>query len=251
MNLFDNKKYYNKEDFDRISFEDQQKLFLKIRSWLPSLPDSVRSDNDLYKETILKRIEEVCAYACAGHIPSQDYMGYIYKRGFSDFFPINYKRSIEWNIIAAKNGSKLAPHRMRAFINPAIFKIMESSRWPQIIEFNSLTLDNYFWFLSQYICDFLYRDLNLNPIDMSKKDLIEEDTDEHRVRVFFDRFRDRCVDKAIELLAKQIPEGIEQAETETSKNDGKGTTILKSAKIKSYYDDFTKLDIEDIDLDED
>lgn len=242
MNLFDNPKYYNKEDFDKISYDDQQEIFLKIRAWLPKVPSEARYNSEKYKQTILKRMEQVCAYACSGHIPSQDYMGYIYKRGFGDIFPINYKRSIEWNIIAARNGSKLAPQRMKAFMNPAIDSIMLSPRWPQIIQFNDLNLENYFWFLSQYVCDFLYADLKLDPTEMSKKELIEEDTNERKARIFFNRFRDRCFERAIELLVKQLPENMPKADIE-----GYGEDMLKSINSSDEKDDFEDLDIEDID----
>ena len=153
MNLFENPKYYSKDEFDKIPYSDQKELFLRIRAWVPNVDNETRYNKDKYRKVIIKKIEQICAYACSGHIPSQDYMGYIYKRGFSDIFPINYKRSLEWNIIAAANASKLAPQKMKAFMNPAIDMILVSERWGQIIKFNDLNLQNYFWFLSQYICE--------------------------------------------------------------------------------------------------
>ena len=222
MNLFDNQKYYNKDDFNELSYDDQKELFIRIRSWVASADNSIRYNKDKFKKSVIKKIEQICAYACSGHVPSQDYMGYIYKRGFDDFFPINYKRSLEWNIIAAKNGSKLAPQKMKAFMNPAIDMIMVSERWGQIIKFNDLNLQNYFWFLSQYVCDILYDELSLNPVEMSKKELIEEDTNERATRIFFDRFRDRSVEKAIKVLVDKLPEDMPETEEE-----GFGEDLLK------------------------
>ena len=126
MNLFENQNYYNKETFDKVSYEDQKELFLRIRSWVATVDNETRYVKEKFKKVVIKRIEQICAYACSGHIPSQDYMGYVYKRGFADFFPINYKRSIEWNVIAAANGSKLAPQKMKAFMNPAIDMILHA-----------------------------------------------------------------------------------------------------------------------------
>ena len=222
MNLFDNQKYYNKDDFNELSYDDQKELFIRIRSWVASADNSIRYNKDKFKKSVIKKIEQICAYACSGHVPSQDYMGYIYKRGFDDFFPINYKRSLEWNIIAAKNGSKLAPQKMKAFMNPAIDRIMVSERWGQIIKFNDLNLQNYFWFLSQYVCDILYDELSLNPVEMSKKELIEEDTNERATRIFFDRFRDRSVEKAIKVLVDKLPADMPETEEE-----GFGEDLLK------------------------
>ena len=222
MNLFDNQKYYNKDDFNELSYDDQKELFIRIRSWVASADNSIRYNKDKFKKSVIKKIEQICAYACSGHVPSQDYMGYIYKRGFDDFFPINYKRSLEWNIIAAKNGSKLAPQKMKAFMNPAIDMIMVSERWGQIIKFNDLNLQNYFWFLSQYVCDILYDELSLNPVEMSKKELIEEDTNERATRIFFDRFRDRSVEKAIKVLVDKLPADMPETEEE-----GFGEDLLK------------------------
>ena len=242
MNLFDNEKYYNKEDFDKISYANQKELFLRIRSWVATADNEIRYNRDKFKKLVIKKIEQICAYACSGHIPSQDYMGYIYKRGFPDIFPVNYKRALEWNIIAAANYSKLAPQKMKAFMSPAVDMILTSERWGQIIKFNDLNLTNYFWFLSQYVCDILYKELNLNPVEMSKKELIEEDTSERRTRIFFDRFRDRSVEKAIEILNNQLPEDMPENEDE-----GFGEELLRDEngnKIDS--DDITDINIEDI-----
>ena len=203
MNLFENQNYYNKESFDKVSYENQKELFLRIRNWVANVDIETRYVKEKFKKVVIKRIEQICAYACSGHIPSQDYMGYVYKRGFADFFPINYKRSIEWNVIAAANGSKLAPQKMKAFMNPAIDMILLSDKWGQIIKYNDLNLKNYFWFLSQYVCEILYKELNLNPVEMAKKELIEEDTSERRMRIFFDRFRNRSVEQALKILENQ------------------------------------------------
>jgi hypothetical protein len=245
MNLFENKKYYNKDEFDKLSYDDQKELFLRIRAWVPEVDDDTRYNRDKYKSTIIKKIEEICAFACAGHIPSQDYMGYIYKRGFDDFFPINYKRSLEWNIIATANLSKLAPQKMKAFMNPAVDMVMLSPRWAQIIKYNDLNLTNYFWFLSQYICDILFKELSLNPAEMAKKELIEEDTNERRARIFFDRFRDRSVQKAIEALENQLPADMPK---DDNPDDGVGEELLRdeNGNKKSDNDTFVDPDIDDI-----
>ena len=241
MNLFENQKYYNREDFDKLPYDDQKELFLRIRSWVATVDNATRYNKDKYKKTIIKKIEQICAYACSGHIPSQDYMGYIYKRGFADIFPINYKRAIEWNVIAAANASKLAPQKMKAFMNPAVDMILLSERWGQIIKFNDLNLSNYFWFLSQYICEILYKELNLDPVEMSTKELIEEDTNEKRTRIFFDRFRDRSVEKAIKALVEQLPENMPENE-----DDGVGEELLKNPNADKDEDDFSNINIEDI-----
>ena len=241
MNIFENKKYYNKEEYDSIDYDDQKELFLRIRSWVASASNDVRYNHDKYKKIVIKKIEQICAYACSGHIPSQDYMGYIYKKGFDDFFPVNFKRSLEWNIIAAANGSKIAPQKMKAFMNPAIDMILLCEKWGQIIKFNDLNRSNYFWFLSQYVCDILYKELSLDPVGMSKKELIEEDTNEKSTRIFFDRFRDRSVEKAIEVLTNQLPEDMPENEDE-----GFGEELLKDENESGDDSDITNIDIEDI-----
>jgi len=116
MGIFENEVYYNRESFGALEFAHQRDVFLRIRSWVATVPLEVRYNNSQYRKTILKRIEQIAGYACSGHIPAQDYMGYIYKRGFSTFFPVNYRRALEWNIIAARNGSKLAPQKMKIFL---------------------------------------------------------------------------------------------------------------------------------------
>lgn len=205
MGIFDNQNYYNREEYDKLSFTVQKDLFLRIRTWVATVDKEVRYNNDLYRKTIIKKIEQICSFACAGHIPAQDYMGYIYKRGFGDFFPTSYRRALEWNIIAAANCSKLAPDKMKTFLNPAVDLIFECDRIGQIIKFNELNKSNYFWFLSQYVCDLLIVDMKLNPAEMATKQLIEEDSNENKAIIYLDRLRDRVVRQAIDKLIKALP----------------------------------------------
>ncbi len=206
MGIFENETYYDKEAYGDLEFSYQRDVFLKIRTWVASVPLEVRYNNALYRKTILKRIEQIAGYACSGHIPAQDYMGYIYKRGFSTFFPVNYRRGLEWNIIAARNGSKLAPQKMKIFLNPAIDMIVLSPKWAQIIKYNDLNRSNYFWFLSQYVCDILYSDMKLNAQEMAKLPLIEDDSNESRTVISLDKLRDDSVKKAIKVLTDQLPD---------------------------------------------
>lgn len=213
MGVFENPHYYDKNKFSELEFAQQRDVFLKIRSWVATVTGDARYNNALYRKTIIKRIEQVCAYACAGHIPAQDYMGYIYKRGFSTFFPENYERALQWNIIAASNGSKLAPQKMKMFLNPAIDKILLSPRWSQIIKYNDLNRSNYFWFLSQFVCDYLYKDLKLDPKAMTQLPLISSDeTEESRIVVKYDKIRNECIDEAIKELVNQLPEDMPEPE---------------------------------------
>lgn len=219
MSIFEDERYYNRDEFDKLSFIEQRDVFLKIRTWVATASKSVRFDNKMYKKTVLKKIEQVATFAIEGHVPSQDYMGYIYKRGFSDFFPVNYRRALEWNILAASNGSKFAPQKMKAFLNPAIDMILLSPKFQQIVEFNGLHKGNYFWFLSQYVCDILKNELKLSEAEMLKKEFIEEDTNQNRTIVFLDRFRNRSVEKAIEVLEKSLPDNLEVKDTKAVADD--------------------------------
>ena len=188
-----------------MDLSTQKDLFLRIRTWVATVDKEVRYNNDLYRKTIIKKIEQICSFACAGHIPAQDYMGYIYKRGFGDFFPTSYRRALEWNIIAAANCSKVAPDKMKTFLNPAVDLIFECDRIGQIIKFNELNKTNYFWFLSQYVCDLLIIDMKLDPAQMATKQLIEEDSNENKAIIYLDRLRDRVVRQAIQKLIQALP----------------------------------------------
>ena len=213
MGIFENQAYYDKDSFSLLEFSQQKAIFLKIRSWVATVPLEVRYNNALYRKTIIKRIEQIAAYACSGHIPAQDYMGYIYKRGFGSFFPENYERALFWNIIAASSGSKLAPQKMKMFLNPAIDMIVLSPRWAQIIEYNDLNRQNYFWFLGQFVCDYLYKDMKLDPVEMAKLKLIESDeVDDTKVIVKYNNIRNESVKKALAELVNQLPEGLPEPE---------------------------------------
>lgn len=232
MGIFDNKIYFNRESFEKLSFVEQRDVFLKIRAWVPDATKEVRYDKIKYQKSVLKKIEQVATYAVQGHIPAQDYMGYIYKRGFSNFFPVNYRRALEWNILAASNGSKFAPQKMKVFLNPAIDMILVTPQFPQIVEFNDLNKSNYFWFLSQYVCDILKVELKISEEEMMKKPLIEEDINQNQTIVFLDRFRDRSVRKAIENLEKAIPANFEVKSTTKVAED-----LLKEVNENGDYDD--------------
>jgi len=70
MNLFENPKYYSRDEFDKISYQDQKELFLRIRAWVPNVDNETRYNKDKYKKVIIKKIAQICAYACSGNIPS-------------------------------------------------------------------------------------------------------------------------------------------------------------------------------------
>ena len=89
------------------------------------------------------------------------------------------------------------------------------------------------------VCDILYDELSLNPVEMSKKELIEEDTNERATRIFFDRFRDRSVEKALKVLIDKLPEDMPEVEEE-----GFGEELLKDENGDD--DDDMDVNIEDI-----
>lgn len=244
MNIFENEKYFEKDSYDGVSYADQKQLFMRIRNWVNDIDDKTKENADLYASTVIARIERICSYACAGHIPSQDYMGYIYKRGFLNIFPVNYSRSVEWNIIASANGSKLAPEKMRAFLNPCIDDIIFHEQGKKIINFYGLDIYNYFWFLGQHICEFMYKDLRLNQEEMAKKDLIEKDEDEEKARILFDRYRDKSAEHAIKVLVEQIPKDYEVKEKEIDVSTEEMLNLkTPKSKVDAIFED---VDIEDI-----
>ena len=87
----------------------------------------------------------------------------------------------------------------------------------------------------------MFAKIYINPVEMAKKELIEEDTNESRTRIFFDRFRNRSVEKAIKDLVEKLPENMPQNEDE-----GFGEELLKDPNAKEDDDNITDINIEDI-----
>ena len=87
------------------------------------------------------------------------------------------------------------------------------------------------------------RETDINGLrEQYNKDLVEEDTNERRTRIFFDRFRNRSVEKAIETLIQQLPEDLPENEDE-----GFGEDLLKDPNAPDKDDDdFSNISIEDI-----
>ena len=61
------------------------------------------------------------------------------------------------------------------------YSSVEDMNEAQIIKFNDLNLSTYFYFLSQYVCDNLYKELNLDyplkdvpPLSISEVDLAKK-----------------------------------------------------------------------------
>ena len=51
MGVFDNKIYYNRESFEKLSFAEQRDVFLKIRAWVPDATKEVRYDKIKYQKS--------------------------------------------------------------------------------------------------------------------------------------------------------------------------------------------------------
>ena len=80
---------------------------------------------------------------------------------------------------------------------------------------------------------------------MAKKELIDEDTNERKIRIFFDRYRDKSVEKALEQLTQELPEDIEEDPDDFGKvgeellrhEDGRDINGFESIYIEDVDDD--------------
>lgn len=184
------------EKYIDMSFDEQASLYRKFKAQFNALSVFSKQSAD---EKFYELLEECVMLAVEGDVIAQDFLAYIYKKGYDDLFEPNVLHAYKWGIVASANGSKLSMDRLKFFYQPAFYKIAEYDEVDQIIDEYKLNEENIEYFFARALADMIMSASNVNLVSLSKLDIIPNNFSEEELREL-ERVRDRVIGKMIKLL---------------------------------------------------
>ena len=100
--------------------------------------------------------------AINGDLASQDYLGYIFKRGRKNLVPENIELSMAWQVLAAANGNQYTVERLAIFLNSSYDKILNLDDFEYMAYAFKITNQNYQYVLGKLICEAICDELGIN-----------------------------------------------------------------------------------------
>lgn len=153
------------------------------------------------KENFADVFAEVKDGAREGDAVLQDVLAYYYKDGYPGWLYENYKRYMDWEILAGANGNKFAIDKLQFFMSYAYDEIVEDDLFPKIKYYNKIDEYNYIYIIGQKICEELATKLNLDAQTLAA----EKDTYLPYAPEYFRDYR-RAVDEIVHLVITKMSE---------------------------------------------
>ena len=145
---------------ERISRKDAYSKFLE---WREKINKSSVSRSNFYP-----LFEEAVKMAGEGDPCLQDVVAYYYKSGVDRLLDEDYKKYMNWEILAGANGNEFAIEILQFFMGYAYDQIVESKEFPKIKYYNKIDEYNYIYIIGQQLCKALVEKLELNEDALSK-----------------------------------------------------------------------------------
>ena len=118
---------FNFEDYSKVSYEDQTKLFNSLKQMFLALREEEQyMDEASFEKKYVDYLLELLNMAVTGNVSAMDYLCFLYKKGIEGVLPMNLTLAHKWGMLAIANGSKLSVDRLRMFILP-VFEFIEDS----------------------------------------------------------------------------------------------------------------------------
>ncbi len=143
--------------------------------------------------------EDVSVKAALGDIVCQDFLAYLYKKGWEDILPVNIDTSMKWQLLAGANGNGFAIEKLSLFLNSAIDKILLVDDIAEIAEKNEIFQENYQFIIGRLICEAIVDELQINAKELIKEKLKTIEYDPKTLRVY-DRARDQVLPRVLKFL---------------------------------------------------
>lgn len=174
----------------RIEFME---LRNKINKKVSKAPINERED------VIIDCYNDVCLNAVKNDVIAQDYLAYIFKRGFENVIPVNYEKSMQWQILAGANGNQFAIDKLSLFLNYALNEISMADDFGYILARNELNQNNFTYIVGKLICEAIVDELQISPEKLVKAELNHIEFNAKIMRTF-DRSRNYAVPKVLKFL---------------------------------------------------
>ena len=175
-------------------FIKRSDAFAKFLEWRKKLNEA--SENSAKFE---KLFAEAVKKAGDSDAIMQDVVAYYYKSGVEGVLDENYKKYMNFEILAGAQGNEFAIEKLQFFLGNAYDRIVESAEFPQIKYYNDIDEFNYISIIGQRICAALVEKLELNAQTLSKT------TDEYDPYLpeYFRDYR-KAVDEVVPKVIKEM-----------------------------------------------
>lgn len=150
-------------------------------------------------EVIIDCYNDVCLNAVKNDVIAQDYLAYIFKKGLEDVVPVNYEKSMQWQILAGANGNQFAIDKLSLFLNYAFSEIMFAEDIGYILARNELNQNNFNYIIGKLICEAIVDELQIHPEKIVKEELRHIEFNAKAMRIF-DRSRNFAIPKVLKFL---------------------------------------------------
>lgn len=150
-------------------------------------------------DVIIDCYNDVCLSAVKNDVIGQDYLAYIFKKGLGDVIPVNYEKSMQWQILAAANGNQFAIDKLSLFLNYALNEIMFAEDIGYILARNELSGNNFTYIVGKLICEAMVDELQIVPEKLVKDELRHMEFSAKAMRIF-DNSRNFAIPKVLKFL---------------------------------------------------
>lgn len=149
---------------NRLSITTAKNNYLKLHKTMESIAENapLHQVDDLYGEAFGKIFDD----AVNGDVVSQDYLGWIFKRGKKNLVPENIDLSMKWQLLSAANGNEYTIERLSIFLNSAYDQIMSLHDFEQICQTFSISRSNYQYIIGRLICEAICDELNISETNI-------------------------------------------------------------------------------------
>ena len=118
---------FNFDDYSKVSYEDQTKLFNALKTTFVKLREkSEFMEESEFETEYVNYLIELLNLAVTGNVSAMDYLCFMYKKGVDGVMPVNLTLAHKWGMLAIANGSKLSVDRLRMFLTPVLEYVEDS-----------------------------------------------------------------------------------------------------------------------------
>lgn len=200
--LSDNAPKFNFEDYTKVSYEDQTKLFNGIKSMFVALREkSEYMDEASFEQKYVDYLLELLDMAVTGNVTAMDYLCFLYKKGIDGILPMNLTLAHKWGMLAIANGSKLSVDRLRMFMLPVLDFVEDSNL---DIEF---MMDRYdvsdgdaAYFVCQAFAGVYNPRMGISLLSMAKEDPASTDTNFQKFMIEATKVREEVLPDILKYL---------------------------------------------------
>lgn len=151
------------------------------------------------EDAIIDSFNDICLEASKNNPIAQDYLAYIFKKGFYDVVPVNYEKFMQWQILAAANGNQYSIDKLALFLNYAFNEIVIAEDIEYLAKRNNLTPQNFQYVIGRLLCEAIADELRLDAEELIKAPLTHQEFNPKVMRTF-DRARNFIIPKILKFL---------------------------------------------------